>query len=465
MLAILNMRLMCNHLLVACAGWLLATFGVLAPTAAATVPAAGVGEVTFVIGVASRTDASGATAVVTKGMRVNVADRIETETGGHVHVKFLDGAFISVRPGSLLRVDEYRVDNAKPQDSAIRFTLERGVSRSITGDAGRVAKDRFRLNTPIAAIGVRGTDFVTLAQPDTVRATVNSGAVVLAPFGEGCVAESLGPCSTAAALALSADMGRQMLEYRRLAAAPRLLPVGREQAAPDQVAPPAPQEPRESVRSAASESHATSVVAAAPSAAPKPIEPVPTPTPIPTPTPTPTPPPAPTPAPEPSLPPSLVWGRYAQAPIPGDAMTVPYATARAGYHVTVGNDDYVLLQIDNPGQRLAPNLGRVDFGLKSAQASFTDTAGAITAAKVDGGWLRIDFDAYQFSTHLDLSHATAGSAVLVVDGSLRDDGLFGGKNSTGWAAGATSLDGKDAAYLFERYVPRGTFSGITLWKR
>lgn len=407
-----------------------------------------VGEVTFVIGVAHRTDAAGGTSTVAKGMRVNVADRIETEAGGHVHVRFVDGAFIAVRPSSRLRVDEYRVDSAKPQENAVRFTLEHGVSRSITGDAARVAKDRFRLNTPIAAIGVRGTDFVTLAQADTVRATVNSGAVVLAPFGQGCMVDALGPCATPAAMMLSADMGRQMLEYRRLAAAPKLIPVGRDQAAPDQASPPAPQEARENVRTAASESRATNVVATAPAAAPKP-----------------TPTPGPVTTPEPTGPPSLVWGRYASAPIPGDTMTVAYATARPGHEATVGDDYYILLRRTGTEQTIAPNLGRVDFTLKTAQATFIDTAGARSAASVGNGWLRIDFDQLHFWTGLEMSSAVGGSAVLNADGRLRDDGIFNAANADGRVAGATSLDGKDAAYLFERYVPRGIFSGITLWRR
>ena len=37
--------------------------------------------------------------------------------------------------------------------------------RSITGQWGEAARDRFRLNTPIAAIGVRGTDFIVEQKP------------------------------------------------------------------------------------------------------------------------------------------------------------------------------------------------------------------------------------------------------------------------------------------------------------
>lgn len=42
----------------------------------------------------------------------------------------------------------------------VRFKLETGVARAISGTAAESAKDRFRLNTPLVAIGVRGTDLL-----------------------------------------------------------------------------------------------------------------------------------------------------------------------------------------------------------------------------------------------------------------------------------------------------------------
>ncbi len=426
--------------------------------AAAPAPGAAVGEVTFVIGVARRFDAAGEAIVVARGMQVNVADRIETEAGGHVHLRFVDGAFVAIRPESRLRIDEYRFDRANPHNSAVRFTLEQGVVRSITGEAGKLAKDRFRLNTPIAAIGVRGTDFVVLADRDTVRATVNSGAIVLAPLGQGCVAESFGPCATGAALGLSADMGQTMVEYQRRATAPRLIAIGRDLIGPDQAVPPAPQEPRDSVRGAASETQASTLVASASAAAPKPA-PAPVPEPVPPPAP---PPPAP---PPPAPPPSLIWGRYVQTPLPEDTMTAAYATASAGREITVGDTYYGLFRTPGSSPTVAPGLGLVDFTLKGGQARFTDTAGAVSAAKVDGGWLRVDFDASHFWTGLQMSGPVGGSTILNADGVVRDDGVFTSRTSAGIVAGATSLDGKEAGYLFERYVPKGTYSGITLWGR
>ena len=136
-----------------------------------------VAEVSLTIGVSRLIDEDGHSSAIVRGMPVHAGERVETEEGGHVHLRFVDGAFVSVRPGSRLIIETYRYDPARPQDSAIRFTLERGVARAISGKGAEAARDRFRLNTPIAAIGVRGTDFVAASDDSATRVAVRSGAV------------------------------------------------------------------------------------------------------------------------------------------------------------------------------------------------------------------------------------------------------------------------------------------------
>ena len=95
--------------------------------------------------------------------------------GAHVHIRFIDGGMVSVRPLSRLRIEEYSNHLANSR-GAIKFQLEQGVVRSVTGDWGEAARDRFRLNTPVAAIGIKGTDFIVRADLVTTQAAVVSGA-------------------------------------------------------------------------------------------------------------------------------------------------------------------------------------------------------------------------------------------------------------------------------------------------
>lgn len=404
-----------------------------------------VGEVSFTIGVARLIDGAGRTSAVERGTSIHAGDRIETEEGGHVHIRFIDGAFVSVRPASRLMIETYRYDPVRPENSAIRLKLEQGVARSISGKGAELARERFRLNTPIAAIGVKGTDFVVLAESERVRVAVHSGAIVLTPFGAGCSPEALGPCETPAARLLSAEMGRVMLELERRQGVPQLIPVNGTPS-PDRSNPPLPQEPGGAARGAKASGEAnTEVLAVQAVGAAQTLAVSPTAPPLP--------------------PPTLVWGRWWAQPWPGDRMSLPFAEARADREVTVGNDQYVLFRPALPLPELVSNLGRVDFTLRDAQVHLV-RGGVAEAGRVDSAWLSVDFSARRFATGLTMSHPQAGVASLEADGNIRGaDGMFVVRNADGLVRGALTLDGKEAGYVFERYVPEGAFVGLTRWGR
>ena len=99
----------------------------------------------------------------------------------------------------------------RPEESVVKFSLLQGTARAISGKAAEAAKDKFRLNTPIAAIGVRGTDFVVSVSQTSVRAMVNQGAIVLAPYSAQCSALGAGPCDSNAVELDSNEL--QILEF------------------------------------------------------------------------------------------------------------------------------------------------------------------------------------------------------------------------------------------------------------
>ena len=133
-----------------------------APVRAAEAP---VGEVSLLIGTARVVHRTGTAEDLRRGSPVLVGDRIETSANGHVHVRFIDNASVSVRPESVLVVQTYRYSSSEPQLNEVRLNVEQGMSRSISGHATDGDKSRFRLNTPLAAIGVRGTDFIVEQAP------------------------------------------------------------------------------------------------------------------------------------------------------------------------------------------------------------------------------------------------------------------------------------------------------------
>ena len=418
-----------------------------------------VGDVSLTIGVSRLVGAQGSQPV-SKGMAVQVGDRIETERGGHVHLRFVDGAYVSVRPSSRLVIESYKYDPAHPEQGEVRFRLDSGVGRAISGKVAQTARERFRLNTPIAAIGVRGTDFVVLAQPDGVWATVHSGAIVLAPLGEGCSSSGLGPCSTAAARTLSADMGRVMLAFQPQLSAPRVVPID-SGPTPDRISPPTQYEPRTSTAGSpvSTPRDQTNEVLAVQAVTDQPprlaVESL---------TPVPGPEIQPPPAPPPLPAATMVWGRWAAAAWPGDSQTVTYFEGRPGRDATVANGYYVLFRPDSQLKSLVSNLGRVDFQLRDAQANLLRN-GVPEIATVTGGWLSVDFSSRAFGTGVSMSHPQAGATSIEAAGKVRDDGIFAVRTPGGSVAGALTLDGKEAGYFFEKTVPLGTFIGVTRWGR
>jgi len=138
---------------------------------------------------------------LTEGMSVHEGDWIETREA-IVHLRMRDNAMISLRPHSRLYIACYR----EGEQPCVRLALKKGEIRQVTGEIGQRHKQRFRLNTPVAAIGVRGTDFISRVLDNKTLIRVLSGEVVAAPFdGKACTPDGLGVCTTPWAASLSAN--------------------------------------------------------------------------------------------------------------------------------------------------------------------------------------------------------------------------------------------------------------------
>ena len=179
-----------------------------------------VGEVSLVLGKAYLQQSDQEPQQIQLGIRVKVGDRVVTEADGHVHIRFIDQALVSVRPGSSLVVERYDFNAQSPEFSAVKFNLIEGVMRSISGNASISANNRFRLNTPIAAISIRSADFVVSASELSVRAMVNEGVIVMTPFSSECTPASFGPCAINA-VELAGD-SLQIIELDSTDAQPRI---------------------------------------------------------------------------------------------------------------------------------------------------------------------------------------------------------------------------------------------------
>jgi hypothetical protein len=460
----------------------------------------GIGVVRLVLGKAYLHAPNQTRQLIQVGMDIRAGDEIFTEANGHVYILFVDAAMVSVRPGSLLQIQRYDFNARRPELSSVKFNLVEGVTRAISGEAAKAAGERFRLNTPIAAIGVRGTDFSVSATPETVRARVNEGIIVLAPFSSECTIDSFGPC-TSNALELAGN-SLQLIELDSDVPLPRLLAapevrdpdmireevelavvsagvnavdriVNNEENAVDRTV--SNEVFLEGVTSTKVVTEATVVaVASSPAKEPSPdisTDPLTPPAKEPSPdisTDPLTPPAIPDFTPETALSTAsltgrqLLWGRFNVGQGELERITLDWQEALVERKVTVGNFEYALFRPVNEGQALERGLSVVSFSLSSAQAFYNNDNGVV-AMQVNDGNLDLDFQANSFATELNLNHSITGPVDFFADGRLTRDGFFAAKTDTQSMAGAVSLDGREAGYFFDRQLENGSIKGLTLW--
>ncbi|MBU1171876.1 MAG: FecR domain-containing protein [Proteobacteria bacterium] len=111
-----------------------------------------------------------------KGDSVYEADTIMTGKTGAAQLIMSDGAYIAIRPNSSIRLDVYHYD--KEEETGVGesiITLIKGCFRSITGLIGKENKENYRIKTPVATIGIRGTDHEPLYIPEPEEGEIPIG--------------------------------------------------------------------------------------------------------------------------------------------------------------------------------------------------------------------------------------------------------------------------------------------------
>lgn len=144
------------------------------------------GKVSFISGMAYA-DRGGQRLKLSSGTAVRPGDLVRTERDSLLQLRMDDGAIISLRAASQLRIDAYRRPNAsRARGGRAVLRLLKGGLRSLTGLIGSLDRNEYALITPVATVGIRGTDFSVLycdgdcqSAPDGLHARVTDGAIVI----------------------------------------------------------------------------------------------------------------------------------------------------------------------------------------------------------------------------------------------------------------------------------------------
>jgi hypothetical protein len=129
---------------------------------------------------------------VRRDVPIRSGDRIRTGSDGRVQLRFSDGAMMSIQPDSDFRIDAYAFDAVRQRSF---FVLMHGSLRAVSGSIGKRNRDEWRLKTPTATIGIRGTEFTvaeTVCAPGGCAAGAAGGLTVAVIVGRVAVSNEAG---------------------------------------------------------------------------------------------------------------------------------------------------------------------------------------------------------------------------------------------------------------------------------
>lgn len=126
-----------------------------------------------------------------QAQKVFSGDKLRTGSNGRINLRFSDGMQMNIGSASQLKIDQYAHGGKKERSW---FDLLRGSLRTVTGMMGKREPKSFRLRTPTAVVGIRGTDFKVMqrdcsvsdcqrADIDAMEVSVISGAVDVVTSG------------------------------------------------------------------------------------------------------------------------------------------------------------------------------------------------------------------------------------------------------------------------------------------
>ena len=118
------------------------------------------GKVGYMSGTLVAQRADGTIKVMGPKSEVFAGDMLVTAKDSYAQVQMNDGAQMTLRPHSNLKIEEYQFNKQEPKSDNAVFRLLKGGFRTITGLIGKRGNaDAYKVRTASATIGIRGTDF------------------------------------------------------------------------------------------------------------------------------------------------------------------------------------------------------------------------------------------------------------------------------------------------------------------
>jgi len=104
-------------------------------------------------------------------------DTLITGKESTAQVRFTDGTVTALYPNSELRINDYVYQSQDKQQNRSVTTLVKGGFRALTGLISKENPEAYQARTPVAVIGVRGTNFGAVLDKGKLYAGVWKGGI------------------------------------------------------------------------------------------------------------------------------------------------------------------------------------------------------------------------------------------------------------------------------------------------
>jgi hypothetical protein len=143
-----------------------------------------VGRVALLRGKASGTEDGQQSRVLTVGAAVYERDQVQTGIKSFIVIGFDDETRITLSPQSAFRIEEHAFKPEQPDENSSFLSFLQGGLRLVSGLIGKLNQKAFRVGTPTATIGIRGTGFDLVCEGACV-----SNSAMLDPAGDSLLGQ------------------------------------------------------------------------------------------------------------------------------------------------------------------------------------------------------------------------------------------------------------------------------------
>jgi hypothetical protein len=137
---------------------------------------AAAGRVDFATGGATVSGRDGQPRPLARGAELDSGDTVRTNAG-RAQIRFTDGSYVSLQPNTDFAISDYRYDGKTDGSERGFYSLVKGAMRTVTGAIGRVNRNAYRVATPTATVGIRGTGGVIQVLSDGSTLVIGTSGI------------------------------------------------------------------------------------------------------------------------------------------------------------------------------------------------------------------------------------------------------------------------------------------------